>query len=257
MPEPDPREPAGSSLHTVQRPLARRRVWDWLLGALAMLLLLVLAGWIIWMRLTQPVGTAAESAPTVAAGNPGAATDPFARPGAPTPPASLSVDEVWLGDVSFEAGALVAAGTPFDDVVAHGVDVTSGPNGLVASYLDVTGTVPYHVVEGELPAGTSVGPAGNGEVRIETALEILGRELVVTAQGAVRVESGRIAVDPTAIDLGGPQWLSELLTEIVRELIVIEHEIEGLPEGLTLRTVDVEDDGFRATLVGTDVRVTG
>ncbi|HHW82215.1 MAG TPA: LmeA family phospholipid-binding protein [Actinomycetales bacterium] len=222
-----------------------------------MLLILVVAAWVFWMRLTQPVGTAASETPTSGVATPAPPTDAFGRPRVPTPPPALAQDEVWLGNVSVDAAALVAAGTPLNDVVASGVDITSGPDGIVAAYLEVTATVPYSVVEAELPAGTTVGPAGGGEVRIRSAVEVLGRELAVAANGAVHVVGGKIVVDPTAIDLGGPDWLSELLADITREIVTFEHEIEGLPEGLVLQKVVVQDDGFRATLVGADVTITG
>jgi hypothetical protein len=37
--------------------------------------------------------------------------------------------------------------------------------------------------------------------------------------------------------------------------VTIEQTVEGLPEGLVLRDVAVQDDGFRARLDGVDVRL--
>ena len=71
--------------------------------------------------------------------------------------------------------------------------------------------------------------------------------------GTVEVVAGRLVVEPTSIDIGGPAFLADLLASIVREFVTIEHEIEGLPEGLVLQSVRVQDDGFRAHLEGSDV----
>ena len=67
------------------------------------------------------------------------------------------------------------------------------------------------------------------------------------------VEDGLLVVEPRSIDLGGPDFLSRATAALVRRLVTIEHAIEGLPEGLVLLDVDVQDDGVRADLEGDDV----
>ncbi len=86
-------------------------------------------------------------------------------------------------------------------------------------------------------------------------VEALGRELRVIATGTVEVEAGRLVVEPRSIDFGGPDFLSDATAAVVRRLVAIEHDIEGLPEGLVLQDVAVQGDGFRARLLGEDVQL--
>lgn len=69
------------------------------------------------------------------------------------------------------------------------------------------------------------------------------------------VGAGVALLEPRPIDIGGPTFLADAIATVVRGLVTIEHEIDGLPEGLVLRDVSVQDDGFRASLEGTDVRL--
>lgn len=220
----------------------RLRVIDWAIGAGAMLVLLVLSLVLLWLSITRPAGTSA--APT-----------PPPHPVVPsvTPPADLDEDSVWLGDINFEAGSLVAAGTPLLDVVAIGENITSGPDGLIADHLDLTGTVPFDVVAAEIGEGTVVSPAPDGQASVARTVEILGRDLDVEATGTVTVVNGILVMEPTSIDIGGTGFFSDILADMVREFVTIEHEIVGLPDGLVLQNVKVTDDGFRASLEGWDI----
>jgi hypothetical protein len=83
----------------------------------------------------------------------------------------------------------------------------------------------------------------------------LGRDIQVVATGTVKVEAGRLLVEPRAIDVGGPAFLAVVTAALVRGLVTIAHDIKGLPEGLVLEDVAVQGDGFRATLRGEDVKL--
>lgn len=235
-------------------PAARRRlrwrVLDWAIGALGMLGLVALGLLLFWLSITRPVDESVVPPPA------GTSTSPTAEPLVEvTPPPDLAEDEVWLGDISLTAGSVIAAGTPLRDVIGTGTDVTSGPDGLVARHLELTATVPFHVVAEEIGPDARLSAAGKGEVRVDTEVEALGRSLPVGATGTVTVVGGTLVMVPTTIDIGGPQFLAELLGSVVRELITFEHRIEGLPDGVVLRSVEVVDGGFRAHLTGDDVRL--
>lgn len=233
-------------------PGTRSRVKDWLLGAAATVLLLVLVLAVVWWVVTRPAGDSGGSAASPP--GEGSATAPRSTP-ASTPPPGLLDDELWLGDLAFEAGTVVTAGTTLRDVHAVGHDVVSGRDGIVAAWLEVDVTVPFAVVADELGPDTVVGPAEGGRARVVRTLQVLGRELDVVATGTVEVEAGRLVVEPTSIDIGGPAFLADFLAAVVRELVTIEHEIEGLPEGLVLTDVRVQSDGFRAHLEGQGVEM--
>ncbi|MHA7861736.1 LmeA family phospholipid-binding protein [Tessaracoccus sp. Y36] len=243
-------EPFGGGSHLVPAPRRRlrSRVLDWAIGALAMLGILLLALLLFWLSISRPVD------PTGAPPSDDTSTTAGPVPEA-TPPTDLEENEVWLGDISLNAGSVFAAGTPLQDVVGTGTDVISGPDGLVARHLDLTATVPFHVVAAQINPNTTLSAAGGGEARVDTTVEALGRSLPVAATGTVDVVGGKLVMVPTSIDLGGPRFISELLGDAVRELITFEYAIEGLPEGVVLRSVKVVGGGFRANLTGDDVRL--
>lgn len=248
-PPPAGGSPAGTASSESRRQLGRRAL-DWAIGALAMLGVVVLAVLMFWLSITQPADDP-DATPS-----PGNSTPPRVEPTtAPTPPPNLAEDEVWLGDISLNASSVVAAGTPLLDVVGFGTDVTSGPDGLVARHLDLTATVPFHVVAAQIGPSTTLSAAGGGEARIHTWVEAWGRQLSVAATGNVTVVAGKLVMEPTSIDIGAPDFISELLGDLVRELITIEYAIEGLPDGVVLQSVTVMDDGFRAHLTGDNIRL--
>ncbi|GAA4892017.1 hypothetical protein GCM10025789_06210 [Tessaracoccus lubricantis] len=250
---PVPEQPHGSHAYPPPQWGSRRllgRVLDWVIGAVAMLLVLLLVLLLLWLSITQGTGSADAPAPGVTSPSPSGGPAM-----APTPPSDLGEDEVWLGDISLNSSSVFAAGTPLEDVVGTGTDVTSGPDGLVARHLELTATVPFHVVAAQVGPGTTVGAAGGGEARVDTRVEALGRSLPVGATGSVEVVGGKLVMVPTSIDIGAPQFISDLLGDVVRELVTFEYAIEGLPDGVVLRSVEVVDGGFRAHLTGDDVRL--
>jgi hypothetical protein len=223
------------------------RAKDWLIGAVGMVLVLAAAAAIAWWVVSDPsTGVEAAPAPSATAGE----RVPDAKP-----PAGLGPDEVWLADVALDAGTLAAAGSVLHDVRAVGQDVVTGPDGMVAERLTVDATVPFEVVAGELGDGTVVRAAEGGQVMVVRTVEALGRQLAVTATGTVEVDAGRLVVEPRSIDFGGPGFVSDAVGAVVNRLVTIEHDIEGLPEGLVLQDVAVQEDGFRARLSGEDVKL--
>lgn len=228
--------------------MSLRRVKDWLIGAVATLVALLLALGVLWWTVTDPVGGSG-------AGQSGRAPEERAPTSDRRPPADLGADEVWLADLRLRAGQVVAPGAALRDVRARGRDVVTGPDGLVAARVVVDVTVPFHVVAAELGPDTVVRRAEGGQAQVLRTLEVLGRELRVAATGTVEVRGGRLVVEPRSLDLGGPPLLSEAVAAVVRRLVTVTHDIEGLPPGLVLERVVVRKDGFRAHLRGRDVRL--
>jgi hypothetical protein len=223
------------------------RVRDWLIGATGMVLFLGVMTAILWWAVSDPAG-GGEAGPVT---TPPVGAD---RPPAAQPPADLREDEVWLGDLILDAGTVVTAGSTLRDVRAVGQDVVTSPEGLVAGRLAVDATVPFDVVANKLGDGTEVRSADGGQATVVRTVNALGRELRVTATGTVEIQGGKLIVEPRSIDLGGPDFLSDATAAVVRRLVTIEHDIEGLPEGLVLQDVAVQGDGLRANLRGEDIK---
>ncbi|MHA7264323.1 LmeA family phospholipid-binding protein [Arthrobacter sp. TMN-37] len=224
------------------------RAKDWLIGAVGMVLVLGVAVVIFWWVVSEPAGRR-EAGP-----GPSPTEGADQLPGA-GPPADLRGDEVWLGDLELDAGTVATGGSLLRDVRAVGQDVVTGPDGTVAARLAVDATVPFEVIADELGGGSVVRAADNGQATVVRTVEVLGRELRVTATGSVEAQDGRLVVEPRSIDIGGPDFLSDATAAVVRGFVTIEHDIEGLPEGLLLQDVAVQGDGFRANLRGDDVEL--
>ncbi len=223
--------------------LARMR--DWLIGAVATVLLLVVAVVVLFVVVSEPAGS-----------SPGPARAPspaLAGRGDAQPPADLGEDEIWYASAVLTSERVLTAGSPLQDVRAVGEDVVTGPDGLVASRVVLDGTVPFAVVAQELGDDTTVSWAGEGEARVLRTVEVAGRELRVAATGTVEVDDGTIVVVPRSIDLGGPDRLGDALADLVRGMVTITHDVQGLPPGLRLQDVAIQDDGFRVHLQGEDV----
>jgi hypothetical protein len=239
------------SVHSSSRQtvlMERARAKDWLIGASGTVIVLVVAVAVLWWVVSDPT-------PEGEAG--GASAPPVGVEGPPggEPPAALREDEVWLSDLALDAGSVVTAGSTLRDVRAVGRDVVAGQGGLVAARVTVHATVPFDVVADELGGETVVRAGDPGEAVVVRTVRVLGRELRVVASGTVEVEAGRLVVEPRSIDLGGPGFISEATGAVVRRLVTIEHDIEGLPEGLVLRDVTVQNTGFRAELHGENVKL--
>lgn len=211
------------------------------------LLVLAVLVVLVWWRVTQPAGDGAD-----------------ARPSAPVdtgqmwglePPEDLAEDEVWFAELELDAWTLVTADAELRDVEAVGQDVVTSPEAVVAARVRVEATVPFEVVATELGDGVELTSAQDGRARVVRTVEVQGRELAVTATGTVDVVDGRLVVEPSSIDVGELEVLSDEAADVVRRLVTVEHAVEGLPEGLVLTDVVVQGDGFRATLHGEDVEI--
>jgi hypothetical protein len=228
------------------------RLIGMLLGALVTLLVLGLGTVAFYWWLTTPAEEAAPAPSTP----PGSGTDGGGGEGsAAEPPADLAEGDTWLGDLTLDAGLVVTSDSVLRDVEAAGQDVLSTADGTTVGRLDVDATVPFEVIEAEIGEGATVRAAEDGQASVQQDAVFAGRRLTIVATGTVEVVDGRLVVEPRAIDIGGPALLAEAIADVARELVTIEHTVEGLPEGLVLQQVTVQDDGFRASLQGEDVRL--
>lgn len=223
---------------------------DGLVGAaVAVGVLLVVTVIGLWW-LTDPAADEAPTAPTASGSAGGAAP----TQGSAEPPSDLAAGQTWLGDFTLDAGALATPDARLHDVRAIGSDARTGPDGLVVGTLTVDATVPFDVVADQIGGRTTIRPADDpSQATVVRTVEVVGRELRVAATGTIDVERGRLVIEPQAIDIGGPDFLAGALAGVVRRLVTIDQSVDGLPDGLVLQDVVVQDDGFRATLRGDDV----
>lgn len=224
--------------------MTRSRAVDWAIGALGMLLVLTIAAIIMWLVISSPASDPIDT------GSPSPVPSSEAS-GAP--PSDLGRDEVWLGGVDVQSDIVVLPDSSLTDVEAVGYGARSGSEGLVIDQLEVRATVPFADVAAELGGDSRVSATGDGQAMIRRTVEVLGRQLTIEATGSVDARNGLLVVEPSSIDLGGPDVLSRAVAATVRRFVTIEQPIEGLPENLMLQDVTVQDDGFRATLAGRDV----
>lgn len=215
-----------------------------------MLVVIALAAGAFWLSISRPAGSS-DARPTTSANDPSRVPQ-----GQLNPPADLGPEQVWLGNVALSSATLVAAGTPLLDVRGSGREVVSGEGGITAGWVRLTGTVPFEVVAAEMGPGTTVSRGERSAARVTRTVVLLGRELDVVATGTVDVVDGRLVVAPTRISIEGAGFLDDVLTALAKRFVTIEHEIDGLPDGLVLQHVAIVREGFRATLEGSDVLLT-
>ena len=222
-----------------------RRVRDVLLGAVLMLLVLLVAVALLWWRVSEPVDRDAGPSTPVDTG----------KVWGLEPPTDLAEDEAWFAELVLDAYTLVAADAELRDVEAVGQDVVTSREAVVAGRVTVEATVPFEVVVEEIGDGVELSAAPAGQATVVRTVEVQGRELPVTATGTVDVVDGELLLEPQSIVVGDLDVLSDDLADVVRRLVTIQYDIEGLPEGLVLTDVVVQGDGFRATLHGEDVEL--
>lgn len=168
----------------------------------------------------------------------------------------LERGETWLGDLDLTSAVMAGDSGVLRDVRATGQDVRLTREGVTAGRLTLLATLPYDTAARQI-GDVGLSPAGDGRVRLTRDVEIAGRTLPVAAVGTVRAENGLLVIEPDEIDLGGPGFVDGGLSAAVRRLVTIRHPVQGLPPGMTLREVRVDDAGFRARLRGDDVRLGG
>ncbi|HRC40626.1 LmeA family phospholipid-binding protein [Nostocoides sp.] len=216
-----------------------------LAGMLTMLLLVVASFVVLFGVLREPGTSTPREVPL----------GPGVRPSAP--PTDLAPDETWLGDVDLSASSLVTAQTPLRQVRATGTDVRVTSAGVRVGSVRLVATLPFEVAAAQIGAGVRLYDAGGGLAGVRRSAEILGIELTIRASGQVSVDKGDLRIQPVSVDVGLPGIVNDALSGAARDLVSIRQSITGLPEGLTLTGIEVQPDGFRVTLRGTDLVMAG
>lgn len=183
------------------------------------------------------------------------------RPATPAPPPAgntdvrppaLSGDDLWLRDMALSGSQALTSDTQLRDVRMSATDVMIGDAGLLAGTLSVDAVVPFDVVAAQIGPEVTLEAAGS-QARITRTTEVLGQRVRLSATGTVQADGGQVLLEPTAVDVGAPDWAQRLLGNAAAELLTVRQDVEGLPEQLVLREVVVVPGGFAVTLTGQDV----
>ena len=185
-------------------------------------------------------------------GDPGGAPPPTSpTPAVTTPPAP---GETRLADVELSSSDVVTADGPLRDVRAVGSGVVLDEDGLTADRLDIEATLPFGTAAEQIGDGVELFAAGE-LTGLPRSIEFLGRSVDSEATDRVSAQDGRLVIEPETVDLGSADWIDQIASAAVRSLITIRHTVTGIPEGMRLEAVQVQPDGFRVDLTGTDVRI--
>ena len=185
-------------------------------------------------------------------GDPGGAPPPTSpTPAVTTPPAP---GETRLADVELSSSDVVTADGPLREVRAAGSGVVLDEDGLTADRLDIEATLPFGTAAEQIGDGVELFAAGE-LTGLRRSIEFLGRTVDIEATGRVSAQDGRLVIEPETVDLGSADWIDQVASAAVRSLITIRHTVTGIPEGMRLEAVQVQPDGFRVDLTGTDVRI--
>ena len=185
-------------------------------------------------------------------GDPGGAPPPTSPTPAPTTPPAPG--ETRLADVELSGSDVVTSDGPLRDVRAVGSGVVLDEDGLTADRLDIEATLPFGTAAEQIGDGVELFAAGE-LTGLRRSIEFLGRTVDIEATGRVSAQDGRLVIEPETVDLGSADWIDQVASAAVRSLITIRHTVTGIPEGMRLEAVQVQPEGFRVDLTGTDVRI--
>jgi hypothetical protein len=150
-----------------------------------------------------------------------------------------------LGTVVVTAPAATVEGLRMEDVDARFTGVTTSAPYTAAS-ADLTAMVRPDDVEAVLAVDVDLG-IRDGELIASTSVLGLPLDVVLVPRAAGR----DVEVDVTAFLLGGVRVESEdLPAGVADELAGIRFAVNGLPDGMELTGVEVDEDGLRLTAVG-------
>lgn len=194
----------------------------------------------------------------------GGGSDPEGPTGPPTlsrvpvpsgpAPTSVGAGETWLGDVALSSSAVLTSDGPLRDVHADGTGVSLTADGLRAQRLEITATLPFETAAEQIGDGIELFPVGE-LAGLRRTVELLGRQLDIEATGRVSAEGGQLLIEPETVNLGSFEWIDRVGSAAVRSFVTIRHTVTGIPDGMRLNEVQVEPEGFRVDLSGSDVRI--
>ena len=141
------------------------------------------------------------------------------------------------------------------DVTAYDVDAPAG-GPVTVGRLEGHGTVTYaEVLRQAGVEGWELSDAGNGNVRIQRDVTVLGRTVTATATGRVEPRGQRLRVVPTDVRVEGGAGAAGVAATFADQL-ALTYSLRALPDGMTVQKVEAGPTGFVVTVAGSDLTFT-
>lgn len=134
---------------------------------------------------------------------------------------------------------------PLSDVLSR--TVTSVPVERLAG----RALLPYDALSrGSGDRRTTVSAEGE-QLRVSGSVRVLGQDLTGSAVSSVELDDEELVVTAESFDFGG-ELTSQVLTRALRDRIDVRLPLDGLPYGLAVQDVDVQESGVAVTAQATD-----
>ncbi|WP_168581685.1 hypothetical protein [Gephyromycinifex aptenodytis] len=202
---------------------------------------------VIWWKAPTGPGAHVAGGPTV----PGHSASANSAPG------PLSGDDVWAHGLDLTADRVRTAKGDLLDVRVVAGGAGSTEQGVQGRKVGLDATVPFATVENQIGNGVKLRAAESNRVRASADIVVLGRHLPIEAVGVVTAEDGLLVVRPVQIHVDGSGFFDAVLGELARRTLTIRQPVPGLPQGMALESVQVQDGGFRVHIVGAEVLAAG
>ena len=142
------------------------------------------------------------------------------------------------------------------DVVLRGVQVplsgviSGAVEEIPVERIEGTATLSYALLSDQLGADTELAREGDG-LRITRTVEVLGRQLRLTAIGQVTLDGGDLVADVQQATGAGVE-VPGFLLDRAADLLDLRYAVPSLPFGLQLTSVRPADDGVVIQVEATD-----
>jgi hypothetical protein len=158
---------------------------------------------------------------------------------------SLTAEQLGQPEGTRADVALRGVRVPLSGVVSGAVEE------IPVDRIDGTVTLSFALLSDQLGADTQLTREGGG-LRITRTVEVLGRDLPLTATGQVRLDGGDLVVDVERASGAGLEIPGFLLDRAVDQLD-LRYTVPELPFGLQLTGVRPAEDGVDLRVAATDV----
>jgi hypothetical protein len=166
-----------------------------------------------------------------------------------------SIDSVHVVADDVNATSDVQLSLAHADLVLTDVTTSDWFASMTVSHAEGTVRIDYSALQ--RLAGVPLTYVGNGRVQIDTAATVLGRQVVAKITGSPRldVEDQTITLADPDITVAGVNLPGFTANALLRALVK-PIPITGIPLGLRLTSIDPQDSGIHAVVVGDSIPIT-